>query len=71
MVCDFGDISNIIKSFDHKCLNEIIEQPTTENLAKLIFEKLKCKYCLKVEVCEGETSFATYFNDEMLESFTY
>jgi 6-pyruvoyltetrahydropterin/6-carboxytetrahydropterin synthase len=45
-VVDFGDIKSafkpIMKSLDHKCLNDIegLENPTAEVMAQWIFEKL-------------------------------
>jgi 6-pyruvoyltetrahydropterin/6-carboxytetrahydropterin synthase len=44
MILDYADIANafdpIYLSLDHQCLNDVIQNPTTENLATYIREQL-------------------------------
>ncbi len=59
MLYDFHEIKDYLSLIipDHKCLNDIFKfNPTTENLAKYFYYKLKKKYPVtKVEVWENET----------------
>jgi len=46
MVIDFAWLkealdAEVIERFDHTCLNEILDNPTAENLAQYIFEKVR------------------------------
>ncbi len=64
-------LNNILKEFDHKFLNELPyfmkKEPSSENIAKYIFIKLKKdlkKYRVvlkKVSTWESETSCASYY----------
>jgi len=66
MVLDFGELSNLIKYFDHKCLNELAEfkgkLTTAENIVLVMKEKVlelwKAKWgnegC-KIEISMEET----------------
>jgi 6-pyruvoyltetrahydropterin/6-carboxytetrahydropterin synthase len=77
LAMDFTDLkrilNDIIKPLDHICLNEIYPftdiNPSSENIAKFIFESLKEKvasYRVKVKsvtVWESDTSSATYTED--------
>jgi len=81
-VVDFGDIKNelktIIDKLDHRILNDTKEigNPTSENLAKFIFEKLysalkplmeKGEFKLeKIRVHESPRSWCEYFGAEDL-----
>lgn len=72
MMIDFKELKNILKEvlseFDHKNLNELEDflevNPTSENIAKSIFEKIKGKRAgldiLEVTVWETPSSAATY-----------
>jgi len=74
MVIDFNKLDNavkpLIKELDHRLLNDLLQQPTAENLAIYIYEKLVAKlsggienkdYKLKkVRVYETPKSFAEY-----------
>jgi 6-pyruvoyltetrahydropterin/6-carboxytetrahydropterin synthase len=64
MVLDFTFIKKLIKEkFDHKTLNNLIPQPTAENIARYIFDLLNNVYtpiCEKVEVQETEGNYASY-----------
>ncbi len=65
------EIDEILDELDHSCLNELDafsdKNPTSENLAKYIFEKLSGCFntenvkVSKVRVCESPGSGATYF----------
>lgn len=60
MVCDFTEIKKCIcEKFDHKNLNDIMHQPTAENIAKYICDELGDK-CFKVEVQESEGNIGIY-----------
>ena len=61
MVLDFQKIGEIINNFDHKYLNDILPQPTAENLVLFILSKLKDEVKegkIKVRIHETETSYA-------------
>jgi len=58
MVIDFGDIKAIINELDHQLLNDFMEVPTAENLAKYLYEKIPC--CYSVEVWESDKSSVKY-----------
>ena len=75
MLMDFKKIksllSKILKGFDHANLNELPEfqkeNPTSENIAKIIFEKINDKIKLhidRVSVWESPTTFASYLGPE-------
>ena len=61
-VMDFGTIKNplqpILETLDHSYLNEIpgLENPTSENIAKWIWERLKPELPLLSEIIISETS---------------
>ena len=60
MVYDFTAIKkSIADKLDHKSLNNIISQPTAENIAKFICEEIGEK-CFKVKVQESEGNIAIY-----------
>lgn len=60
MVCDFTEIKKCIyEKLDHKNLNDIIDQPTAENIAKYICDVLGDK-CFKVQVQESEGNIGIY-----------
>jgi len=60
MVMDFGRIkevvdSEVVEELDHKQLNEIIDNPTAENLVEWICKRLKGKLPLySIKLWEGE-----------------
>jgi len=60
-------LKEILDKFDHKFLNDIApfnkENPSSENLAKVIFEEMKRKIrgVSKVTVWESTSSAASYF----------
>ena len=71
-VMDFADISEIFKPIfeclDHHYLNEIagLENPTSENLVKWIWERLKpnIKYLHSIEVKETCTTGCIYEGED-------
>jgi len=79
MAMDFGFLkailSNIISNLDHSYLNEVVPftecNPTSENLAKYIYECMEKELIDKpvaiseVEVYESEKSSVIYNNDQI------
>ena len=61
------NLRSVLKEFDHKLLNDLKpftqENPTSENLARIIFKKLrqKQKNLAKVIVWESPTTYAAFF----------
>jgi 6-pyruvoyltetrahydropterin/6-carboxytetrahydropterin synthase len=71
MVVDFGILKKIVREnvvdvLDHKLLNDIVEQPTAENLAIWVWDKLEPllagdNYLLsEIVLWETEDNFVTY-----------
>jgi len=64
MVMDFLDLKKelkeVLKEFDHRLLNEIVEIPTSENLCLEIFKRLKDRglNVVRVRVYESEDKWA-------------
>jgi len=73
MVVDFKDVkkylSEVLSEFDHKYLNDISffidNNPTSENIAKYIYDSLSkaVKGLSKVSVWETDTSQASYLGE--------
>ncbi|MBI4843664.1 MAG: 6-carboxytetrahydropterin synthase QueD [Nitrospirae bacterium] len=75
LAIDFNDLKNVtnevIMPLDHALLNELFPfteiNPSSENIAKWIFDSLRKKLdnrnisCTSVTVWESETASATYF----------
>jgi 6-pyruvoyltetrahydropterin/6-carboxytetrahydropterin synthase len=71
LLVDFKEIKNKLKEvlaeFDHKYLNDLepfkTENPSSENMARIIFQKLKkkIKSISKIIVWESTTSSAAYW----------
>lgn len=71
LVMDFVELKNIVKEkvidvLDHTCINEILEQPTAENISIWVWNTLKdslqrdnCSL-FEVEIWETKTSGAAY-----------
>ncbi|MEG0641652.1 MAG: 6-carboxytetrahydropterin synthase QueD [Clostridium sp.] len=71
MVFDFVELKRIVKTkvidkLDHYYLNDIIEQPTAENIAKFVWNELveelkrdNCGLC-EIEIWETKTSGLIY-----------
>jgi 6-pyruvoyltetrahydropterin/6-carboxytetrahydropterin synthase len=53
MIIDFSKISKVVKELDHQDLNKFIKQPTAENIAKYLCDKISFCYCVKVQESEG------------------
>ncbi|MEK6826756.1 MAG: 6-carboxytetrahydropterin synthase QueD [Nanoarchaeota archaeon] len=65
IIMDASEIKKIVKelvlnNLDHNHLNEFIENPTVENIAKWIWERLKTKIDKLYEIKVWETINATY-----------
>ena len=60
MIMDFTEIKQKIQ-LDHKVLNDILPfNPTAENLAKYICDKL-APFCYRADVTESENNTASYY----------
>lgn len=79
MVFDFSDLKNIVnkvleEDFDHTLLNNVIDIPTAENIAVLLWEKLMIKYKLKgiyeIEIWESEGASVKINEAGMLSIFS-
>ncbi|OGC05567.1 6-carboxytetrahydropterin synthase QueD [candidate division WOR-1 bacterium RIFOXYD2_FULL_36_8] len=74
LLYDFREIKSklklVIDEFDHKNLNDLDifkeQNPSSENLAKIIFDKLKLEIKLvsKVTVWESQTTKASYYESD-------
>lgn len=64
MVCDFKHIKDMIHGYlDHGNLNELLDfNPTAENIAKWIVDRVP--KCYKAMVQESEGNVAVYVKDE-------
>lgn len=67
IVIDFGDLKdivkkNVIEKLDHNDLNNVIDNPTAENLACWIWDQLinELSGLSKVTLWETPTSYVTY-----------
>jgi len=58
MVIDFAHVSQIVKQFDHKCLNDFLTQPTAELFAKYLCDLIP--YCVRVEIEETRGNKVIY-----------
>lgn len=59
MVVDFSHISEVVKSLDHTCLNDVLNvNPTAENIAYWICDRVP--HCYKVSVQESTGNIAIY-----------
>ncbi|MCQ2294960.1 MAG: 6-carboxytetrahydropterin synthase [Bacteroidales bacterium] len=59
MVVDFSHISSVVKQLDHTCLNDLMDcNPTAENIARWICERVP--HCYKVSVQESTGNTAIY-----------
>ena len=62
-----SELKEVLEEFDHKLLNDIkpfdVENPSSENIAKRIYKKMKkgSKMLSKVLVWESHTSYAAYW----------
>ena len=66
IIIDFADLKKIVNEkaldfLDHKNLNDVMDNPTAENIAIWIWDKLKDDLSLhEVKLWETPTSFVTY-----------
>lgn len=64
MVLDFADIKQawtpLDDALDHRCLNGVLENPTSENLARFIWDNLRLPGLARVVVRETCTSGCAY-----------
>ena len=66
---DFAELEKIvkekvIKKLDHTYLNDLLPQPSTENIALWIWKRLRELPLYEVKVWESPTSWVTYRGDE-------
>ncbi len=67
---DFVKIKDIVQQkvlskFDHSLLNDILEHPSAENIAILVWKTLKKDLPLfEIKIWETATSFVTYHGEE-------
>ena len=67
MLMDFSHIKLLVNSkFDHSNLNNLLDQPTAENISKYLCDsinkhlQLPSAKCVRVEVEETDGSYASY-----------
>ena len=66
MVMDFYDIKSILRKvladYDHRCLNDIIEVPSVENICESVYGKLKeqIPYPLVLRMWEGKGKWCEF-----------
>ncbi|WP_457548704.1 6-carboxytetrahydropterin synthase QueD [Archaeoglobus sp.] len=66
MVIDFADLKNalreVVRELDHRLINEIIDNPTCENICTYIYKRLKEKLkgvrIVRVRLYEGKDKWA-------------
>ena len=58
MIVDFTKIKEVVMQLDHTNLNDFVEQPTAENIAKFICEQIP--YCYRVDVEESQNNEVSY-----------
>ncbi len=60
IIIDFTDIKKTIKRYDHINLNDMLEQPTAENLATKLIEDIKRPTLtkLRIRIWEDRDSYA-------------
>ena len=75
MIMDFVEFKNIVNTevldvLDHTCINDIIKQPTAENMAVWVWDKLEkplgrgnCRL-FEVELWETKTSGVVYRGEQ-------
>lgn len=64
MIIDFGEIKKVVNKPDHGNLNDYLENPTAENIARWICEQIDS--CYMVEVEETADNKAVYVNDSSI-----
>ena len=65
MVIDFKELKDMVKKLDHTLLNDIIEEPTAENIAKYLYDevnKLDKFNKVIITVHENDNSSIAYEN---------
>ncbi|MDR1886122.1 MAG: 6-carboxytetrahydropterin synthase QueD [Synergistaceae bacterium] len=76
MVMDFAELGDMVKrevvsKFDHSYLNDIIPQPTAENIARYVFKSLDGHFCgldcelRSVQVWETKNSSAIFGREDL------
>jgi 6-pyruvoyltetrahydropterin/6-carboxytetrahydropterin synthase len=64
MVVDFSELKALVNKLDHTNINDTIRNPTAENIAVVIWNrlrsKLEAKYELSIRLYETERNFVEY-----------
>jgi len=58
MIIDFTKIKSIVNQLDHAIINDFVDEPTAENIAKYLCDSIP--YCYKIEVQESENNLVIY-----------
>lgn len=58
MIIDFSAIKAVVNRLDHAHINQIVEQPTAENIAKWIYDNVD--FCYKVRIQESIGNVVIY-----------
>jgi 6-pyruvoyltetrahydropterin/6-carboxytetrahydropterin synthase len=58
MILDFSEIKERVNLLDHACINDFVDQPTAENIAKWLCDQIP--FCYRVEVEESKNNLAVY-----------
>ena len=61
MIVDFKQIKETVNQLDHQCLNDFLSQPTAENIAQYIQNRIP--HCYKVRVQESEGNIVEFTNE--------
>jgi 6-pyruvoyltetrahydropterin/6-carboxytetrahydropterin synthase len=66
MVVDFCTLKRVVRELDHRCLNDIVKQPTAERIASYLAERINDELGTRAQVCavrivEAEGNVAEYF----------
>lgn len=55
MVVDFKDIKSVIDRLDHSYLNDVLDNPTAENVAVYLYNRIL--FCTQVKVWESDNCY--------------
>ncbi|MCD6104169.1 MAG: 6-carboxytetrahydropterin synthase QueD [Thermosipho sp. (in: Bacteria)] len=76
MVIDFNELKRVVKNYvlnilDHSYINDILEQPSAENIAEWIWNKISDKlqtdryFLYEIRLYETPTSYVTLRRDDL------
>lgn len=52
MVIDFAEIKEVVNKLDHSCINDVMDQPTAENIASYLMVRIP--FCVRIQIQESE-----------------